>query len=57
MKVGKNRHSQEMHQISHGFEIACPLGQSKGHVIIKFMVVEIPLVEFDICSLELVYAN
>ena len=41
--------------ISHGIKTACPLGWSKGHVIVKSMAIVIPLVEFDICSLELEY--
>ena len=43
--------------ISHGFETACPLGSSKGLVIMKFMALVIPLVEFDIFSLELEYVS
>ena len=34
-------------------EIVCPLGWFKGHVIMKYVAIVIPLVEFDICSLEL----
>ena len=41
--------------ISHGIEIECPIGWSKGHVIMKSMAIIILLVEFDICSLELEY--
>ena len=41
--------------ISHGFEKVCPFGCSKGHVIIKYVNIIIPLVKFDICSLELEY--
>ena len=41
--------------ISHGIEIVCPLGLSKGHVIMKSMAIVIPLVKFDIRSLELEY--
>ena len=41
--------------ISHGIKIVCSLGQSKGHVIMKSMVAVIPLMEFNICSLELEY--
>ena len=39
--------------ISHRIEMVCPLKWSKGHVIMKFVVTIIPLVEFDICFLEL----
>ena len=39
--------------ISHGIEIVCLIGWSKGHVIMKSMTTVIPLVEFDIGSLEL----
>ena len=35
----------------------CPIGLSKGHVIMKSMATVIPLVEFDICSLELEYVS
>ena len=41
--------------ISHGIGIVCLIGWSKGHVIMKFVVIVIPLVEFDICFLELEY--
>ena len=41
--------------ISYVIETVCLLGLSKGHVIIKFLATVIPLVEFDICSLELEY--
>ena len=41
--------------ISHEFETMCPLGLSKGHVIMKSVAPIIPLLEFDICSLELEY--
>ena len=43
--------------ISHGIETVCPLGGSKGHVIMKFVAIVIPLVEFEICSLKLEYVN
>ena len=43
--------------ISHGIEIVCSLGWSKGYVIMKYVTTIIPLVEFDICSLELEYVN
>ena len=43
--------------ISHGIEIVCPLKWSKGHVIMKSMAIVIPLVEFDICTLELEYVS
>ena len=43
--------------ISHRIETACPLGWSKGHVVMKFVATLIPLMEFDICSLELQYVN
>ena len=39
--------------ISHGIETMCPIGLSKGHVIMKFVGTVIPLIEFDIYSLEL----
>ena len=35
----------------------CPPGWSKEHVVIKYIVVVIPLAEFDICFLELEDAN
>ena len=35
----------------------CPIGLSKGHVIMKFVATVIPLVKFDIFSLELEYVN
>ena len=41
--------------ISHGIEIVCPFGLSKGRVIMKSVATVIHLVEFDICSLELEY--
>ena len=43
--------------ISHGIETVCPLGWSKGNVIMKFVAAIIPLVEFDICSLKLEHAS
>ena len=43
--------------IFYGIEIVCPFGLSKGHVIMKFVVAIIPLVEFDICFLELEYVS
>ena len=43
--------------ISHGFDTKCPFRCLKGNVIMKFVVVVIPLVEFDICSLQLKYVN
>ena len=43
--------------ISHRIEIVCPLRQSKGHVIMKYVIIIIPLMEFDICSLEVEYVN
>ena len=43
--------------IFHGIETMCPLRISKGHVIMKSMAKVIPLVEFDICSLELEYIS
>ena len=43
--------------ISHGIETVCPLGWSKGHVIMKSMAIVIPLVKFDICSLEVGYVR
>ena len=36
-------------------EIVCPIVLSKGHLIMKYMTIVIPLVEFDICTLELEY--
>ena len=33
--------------ISHGIETVCPLRWSKGHVIIKYVAIVIPIVEFD----------
>ena len=43
--------------ISHGIETVCPLGYYKGHMIMKSVAIVIPLVEFDIYSLELEYVN
>ena len=43
--------------ISHKIEIMCSFGWSKGHVIMKFVVIVISLVEFDICSLVPEYAS
>ena len=43
--------------ISHGIETVHPFGWSKGHVIMKSMATVIPLVKFDICSLELRYVR
>ena len=43
--------------ISHEIEIICPFGCFKGHVIMKSMVVIIPIMEFDISSLEVEYVN
>ena len=43
--------------ISYEIETVCPLRLSKGHVIMKFVGIVIPLVEFDICSLEIKYVN
>ena len=43
--------------ISHGIEVVPPIGWSKGHVIMKYVATIIPLVKFDICSLELDYAS
>ena len=43
--------------ISHGIETVCPLKWSKGHLIMKSMATVIPLVEFDICLLDLEYIN
>ena len=34
--------------ISHGIETVCPIGWSKGHVIMKFVATVIPLMELDI---------
>ena len=33
----------------------CPLGWYKGHMIMKSMAIVIPLMEFNICSLEVEY--
>ena len=43
--------------ISQGIEIVCSLRWSKKHVIMKFVAIVIPLVEFDICSLEVEYVS
>ena len=43
--------------IYYEIEIVCHFGKTKGYVIIKFVVIVIPLVEFDICSLELEYVS
>ena len=43
--------------ISQEIETMCPIGWSKGHVILKFMAIVIPLVEFDIYFLKLEYAS
>ena len=43
--------------ISHEIETVCPFGWSKWHVIMKFVAMVIPLVKFDICSLELEYVS
>ena len=43
--------------ISLGIETMCPFEWSKGHVIMNFIVVVIPLVKFDMYSLELEYIN
>ena len=55
MEVGGNNILNRGTMISHGFETICLLRLSKGHVIMKFMVVIIPLVEFHIHFLELGY--
>ena len=41
--------------ISRGIETVCPFRGFKGHVIMKSVATIIPLVEFDICSLEVEY--
>ena len=41
--------------ISHETKTVCLLGLSKGHVIMKSVATVIPLLEFDICFLELEY--
>ena len=41
--------------ISYGIETICPLGLSRGYVIMKSVAIVIPLAEFDICSLEIEY--
>ena len=43
--------------ISHGIETTCLFRWSKRHAIMKSIIAIIPLVEFDICSLELQYVN
>ena len=43
--------------IYHGIETMCLIGWSQRHVIMKFMVVIISLVEFNICSLKLEYVS
>ena len=43
--------------IAHRIKTVCHLGWSKGNVIMKSMVILIPLVEFDICSLEVEYVS
>ena len=43
--------------ITRGIETMCPIWWSKGHVIMKYAAAVIPLVEFDICSLELDYVS
>ena len=43
--------------ISHRIEIVCLLRISKEHLIIKSVAIVIPLVEFDIFSLELEYVS
>ena len=43
--------------ISHKIEIACPFEWSKRHVIMKYIVALIHLVEFDICSLGVKYVS
>ena len=43
--------------ISNGIETVCPLVWSKRHVIMKFVVIIISLVEFDVCSFELGYVS
>ena len=43
--------------ISHEFKITCPIEWFKRHVIMKSIIVIIPLMEFNICSLELKYVN
>ena len=43
--------------ISHGIEIMCHLGWSKGYVIMKYVAIVISSVEFDICFLKLEYVN
>ena len=43
--------------ISHEIEIMCPLRWVRRHVIMKFMVLVILLVQFDICFLKLEYID
>ena len=45
--------------ICHVIEMVCPIGWSKGHVIMKSVATVISLVKFDICSIsfELEYVS
>ena len=43
--------------ISNGIETMCPIRWSKGYVILKSVATVIPLMEFDIYSLELEYVS
>ena len=43
--------------ISYGIEAICPLGWSKRHVIMKFVVAVIPLIKFNICFLKFKYIS
>ena len=54
MDASDNGYSQYRHD---GIETMCPFRWSKGHVIMKFVATVIPLMEFDMCSLELKYVN
>ena len=57
MKAGGNKYSQIDTVMSHGIETMSPLGWLKKCVIMKYVVTVIPLVEFDICFLEVEYVN
>ena len=38
--------------ISHGFEIVCPLGDSKDFIIMQSMVITIPSMEFNMSFMD-----
>ena len=57
MEAGDNRYSQyRHHDISWDLDNMSPW-VIQGHVIMKSVGIVIPLVEFDICSLEFEYVN